>query len=183
MSSDLCGGEDLVLDSQSFGIPVQICHLELGAFVARRLGGTPLAARWTGLGKIVDVNRQVIELCVEGLDGIDEVATVVVIRCGFCAESAKVLEMDTNIADLPDQGIDCLSNLRACPCKVNWGNTVAGVVSFGKGVVLINRILIGVDGMVKAWYFVRVCVFIHLGSAVEFVSEDGKDLAVSFGFS
>ena len=150
--------------------------------MARRLGGTRLAARWTGLVKIVDVNREVIELCVEGLDGIDKVAIVVVGRGGFCAESAQVLEMDINIADPPDQGIDCLSNLRACPCEINWENTVAGVVSFGKVLVLINRILTGVDGMVKAWYFVRVCVFIHLGSAVEFVSEDGKDLAVSFGF-
>ena len=60
----------------------------------------------------MDVNRQAFKMCVQCVDGIDEVVTVVVEGGVICAESVQVVKFYIHIADLVDEGIDCLSNQR-----------------------------------------------------------------------
>ena len=66
-----------------------------------------------GLVEFIDVNRQLVVLNLEGMDGTDEGETTVVGDSVVCAESAYIIELHMDSTDPVNEGIDCLSNLRS----------------------------------------------------------------------
>ena len=88
-----------------------------------------------------------VELRVDGTDGMDEGVTVVVGGSVVYTGSSQVLQLCMDSADPVNKDIDYLGNLRFCHSGAKGEIKVVRVVIFDTHFVVTNEMICGIDLM------------------------------------